>query len=630
MEKTTSFPSFIWHYTCVPGEIGIRRSKDLRAGLRKYLRPTNERKQMSTKTLRKRIALVAVSALTAGVISVVSAPVANAAAPTVEVLHLGTTASSTGVAVKSSTEVNNLRSLGLISNSAASVTAGATATGRILGTAALAFASDSATKVAISVSGGTIASAAVENGGAFNGDATAYATTTTGDQVSVEIRPTAGVTSMVVSAYTGAGVTTAAPTNGVLAGIFTFTVVSSSLAGAYDAGESSVYQQAAKAKGTACSGTSAFDTVASVGNGRVGCIWINPKDAYGTAVTAGSLTASATNGAKVAIGASPTGAEGYTASTSFASATSAANTYVSVVQGTANTGGSTVVTIAWQGVVIGTKTITFQGDIAKLTFVAANSKTVYKNGSTNAAADGGRLAIAYVATDALGQAVDLAAGPTISDATGAMTPAVLDNTNDGAIGLLQTAALGGGASAMTIASNSLFGAGTFRLKVTNAAGTDIKSDVINATVSGGAATFTATWNKASYASGEIAELTITAKDSGGRPVAQGVAFGTNAAITINTDGFGSLVTACDTLSTATVVGTDGSRVCKYAVKNIAGSYSYSVAVPTSTSQSAIAGTLKIAADASAVSNADVLKSIVALIASINKQIRALQKLILKR
>ena len=78
MERTTSFPNFIWHYTCVPGEIGIRGSKDSRAGLRKYLRPTNERKQMSTKTMKQRIALVAVSALTAGLFSVVSAPVANA------------------------------------------------------------------------------------------------------------------------------------------------------------------------------------------------------------------------------------------------------------------------------------------------------------------------------------------------------------------------------------------------------------------------------------------------------------------------------------------------------------------------------------------------------------------------
>jgi len=579
--------------------------------------------------MKQRIALVAVSALTAGLFSVVSTPAANAAAPSVETLHLGVTASSTGVAVKSSTEVNDMRSVGLISRSAASVTTGASATGNILGTAALAFNSDSATLVAISVSGGTIASAAVQTGGAFNGSATAYATTTTGDQVSVEIRPNAGVTSMVVSAYTGAGVTAAAPTNGVLAGIYTFTVVSSSLAGAYSAADSSVYQQAAQAKGTACTGTSAFDVVASVGNGRVGCIWINPKDAYGTAVSAGSLTASATNGAKVAIGQSPTGAEGYTASTSFASVTSNANTYVSVVQGTANTGGSTVVTIAWQGVVIGTKTITFQGDIAKLTFVAASSNTTYKNG---AVATDAKRGIVWSATDALGQVVDLvASNVSISDATGAMAPAVLDNAGgDGTSWLTQSPSTGFGAGTMTIAANALVGAGTYRLKVTNAAGTDIKSDVINAVVSGGAATFTAAWNKASYSPGEIAELTITAKDSGGRGLAQGIAFGTGAAITVNTDGLTSLSTTCDTLSTATVVGADGSRVCKFAVKNTAGAYAYSVAVPTSTSQSAVTGSVKIAESAGTVSNAQVLQSIVALIASINKQIQALQKLIFRR
>jgi len=42
---------------------------------------------MSTKTLRKRIALVAVSALTAGVLSVASAPVANAAAADLQAIN---------------------------------------------------------------------------------------------------------------------------------------------------------------------------------------------------------------------------------------------------------------------------------------------------------------------------------------------------------------------------------------------------------------------------------------------------------------------------------------------------------------------------------------------------------------
>ena len=59
---------------------GIRGSKDLRAEVMKYLISTNERKKMSLLTIRKRIALVAVTALTAGVLSVATSPVANAAA----------------------------------------------------------------------------------------------------------------------------------------------------------------------------------------------------------------------------------------------------------------------------------------------------------------------------------------------------------------------------------------------------------------------------------------------------------------------------------------------------------------------------------------------------------------------
>jgi len=45
---------------------------------------------MSSKTMKQRIALVAATALTAGFISVVSAPVANATVPTTATLHLAT------------------------------------------------------------------------------------------------------------------------------------------------------------------------------------------------------------------------------------------------------------------------------------------------------------------------------------------------------------------------------------------------------------------------------------------------------------------------------------------------------------------------------------------------------------
>ena len=84
---------------------------------------------------------------------------------------------------------------------------------------------------------------------------------------------------------------------------------------------------------------------------------------------------------------------------------------------------------------------------------------------------------------------------------------------------------------------------------------------------------------------------------------------------------------CSTSSTVT----DGVKTCKYAAGNTAGSYSWSVDLTTSpTNQSAIVGVNKVTDAVAGVSNADVLKSIVALIASINKQIQALQKLILKR
>jgi len=607
--------------------------------------------------MKQRIALVAVSALTAGVLSVVAAPAANATAgdTAADTLAIQITNSTTGAVVQTAGGGDTAadKSLGFIAVTSATgtnqVAVGTTAMGikaatvgtaNMLATGKLVVSASNGTTQAtdvlsISVSGGTLATVNSEAATAqptltYNGSSTAATmalNANSNNSMSAVVTPNSGVTSMTVSAYKGANVTSTAPTNGTLLGQWVITIVSSSLSGAYSAADSSVYQQAAVAKGTACSGTTAYDVVSSVGNGRVGCIWVNPKDAYGVAVTSGSLTASATNGAKVAIGASPTGAEGYTASKSYASATSAADTYVSVVQGTANTGGSTVVTIAWQGVTIGTKTITFQGDIAKLTFVAASSNTTYKNGAVATDAKNG---IVFTATDALGQVVDLAAGNvSISDATGAMTPAVLDVSTANSF-VTQTTATGVGSGTMTIAANALFGDGTYRLAVTNAAGTIIKSDVINAVVSGSAATFTASWDKASYSPGEIAVLTITAKDSGGRGLAQGIAFGTNALITVNTDGLSSLTVACDTLSTQTVKTAAGSRTCNYAVKNTAGSYAYSVAVPTSTSQSAVVGSVKITDSTGAVSNADVLKSIVALIASINKQIQALQALILKK
>jgi len=191
-------------------------------------------------------------------------------------------------------------------------------------------------------------------------------------------------------------------------------------------------------------------------------------------------------------------------------------------------------------------------------------------------------------------------------------------------GEYQTSAVGYGYTTMVVPSSILQGTGTYRLKLTNSAGTAIYSAVQTATVSHGTDSFSVSWDKASYASGEIATLTIKGKDVYGNPVATGVAL-TGLALSTNTAGLASVGTACS----ASSVFVEGARTCKFAVLNESGSYAYSVDLDTLTAQSASVGTVAVAA-AAGVTNADVLKAIVSLIASINKQIAALQKALLKK
>jgi hypothetical protein len=87
-------------------------------------------------------------------------------------------------------------------------------------------------------------------------------------------------------------------------------------------------------------------------------------------------------------------------------------------------------------------------------------------------------------------------------------------------------------------------------------------------------------------------------------------------------GGGSLTVA----SAANDVFTTGVRTYK-AQMTTAGTFNTVVSIAGGTTKSA---TAKYTVTDGGVSNAEVLKSIVALIASINKQIQALQKLILKR
>ena len=495
--------------------------------------------------------------------------------------------------------------MGLIAASAASVTGGATATGAILSVAKLAVSIRGTAATAMVLTGGKVNSS---TNGSVSSDITSVYVGA-GTVASSSISPTgAAGSTMVVAVYTGTNVTALTPTAGTLIGIWTLTVVASNASGVYSPTYSTVAVQPAIGKGVAPSSTLSYDSLSAVSNGNKANIYVALADAYGIPLSSGTISASATNGALIAFGS--TGVEGYTASTSY-DTTGTNGTYLNLVQAVANTAGSTTVTISHNGSVVGTKTISWTGDAASLT-VSADGDSIFAQG-TPAETDG----VLYIVKDAAGNAITWAGNVTVTAGTGSMMGANGTGTN-------MSAALGYGTLTMNVPSSDLYGAGTYQLKLTNAAGATIKSAATNATVAGDAYSFTAAWDKTAYTSGEIAVLTITLKDSKGNLVADGSTLGGTTAVNVNTGGLTLLSSTCGAGSA--IYG--GKKTCKFAVLNTAGSYAYSVAVPTGSLQSATLGSVAIGNGG--VSNADVLKAIVSLIASINKQIAALQKALLKK
>jgi len=612
---------------------------------------------MSTKTNFKRVALVAVAALGLGVLTSV-APASAAGDIAADTLHIGTTASTTGEGVASHT-LGSMKQSGWVSktstngtsaNSGYSLTGGIAGTGVVLAGAQIPANvggnAASGTGVSLVVTGGTLVSVTADtltgvptgsvtlfvNGASTIAVAAQSGTTVASLSTRVKISAAAGTTAT-IAAYSGTGITgTTSATNGTLVGIWTLTVAPASSSGIYSAADSSIFQQAAVTKGTTAGGNAgttvtSYDVTSRIDNGKVGVIYFALKDAFTAAVTTGTISATATNGATVNVVDSPAAADAYAATTAFDSLTNTDGVgFVVVNQPVANTAGSTTVTFTLSGEVLATKTINWNGDIASITYDAANSNNQFNNGAAETDAYGWS-GIVYVVKDAAGNALNMTTLPTLSTGTGALVGASLGTTQNTTSGVLQSAAVGYGTATMLVPTSTLNGAGTYKLKLSNSAGTSIYSAVINATVSnGGLNSFAAAWDKTSYAPGEIAVLTVTGKDVYGNSIADGTA-AAGLSLTVAgsaTAGFTSVGTACST-STAFSAGV---FKCKFAA-NTEGAWSYSVDVTTATPQSASVGALKITSGGG-VSNADVLKAIVSLIASINKQIAALQKALLKK
>ena len=340
---------------------------------------------MSKTTLRKRIALTAVAAIGAGLLSVVPVSTANAVnnvAPSASagnpaaangLLNIASKTSVTGKVSTNATVTSNT-SVGLVSVSdiAAGLQEGTTQTAVLLSTGTITVyttgAHTGATTVqVITVTGGTIA----ENTGAegVNSGSTVAMNTGGDSLLTVAVKPSSGATSMVIRSYHGNSSTyggtadtmgetatiataLAAPTLGTLTGQITVTIAASSASGVMDPAKSNLYTVNAATDSTDDGQTEDAPTQAIQNNGLIGCVNVQLKDSYGIGITsaAGLLTATATNGAVLAFAAADCAA-GLTAGSAFYTL-SPSDVVLSVAQPTAGAALSTTVTILYNNVVV--------------------------------------------------------------------------------------------------------------------------------------------------------------------------------------------------------------------------------------------------------------------------------------
>ena len=582
---------------------------------------------MSKKTIKQRIALVAALALGTGVLSVAPAS-ATAAVFTLEgasydfsatasstnygVCFVGTTA-ATGEAAAPNTPTQN-----------GTNTAEVTTAGQLTLTTNLSV--DAATdSVKFTVTGPATINAAPGTATlTYGADLKSLTATGTSGALTlptaVNIKPTAAGTIQVTITETDGDATTG-DLSQVLE-IITITARNSCLAGTPSVADSGVKWVLDGAKASVVAYADITNNDVSGANSAVnaGSLFLRYDlyDGNGTAVAdsvvTGTLTAEVSSGAIVSF-------EGATPSINTAYATDK-DGYWTVKQATEDTPWAGTITIKLNGTVVATKSGVIQGPAKTIEVSSIKNVAIAADGPAGRYlvkdSAGNELATAITGFDTFGDANAKvgAAGSSASSDTPSPGTADVRGTFD-----INCSGSKGG---------TLTG---IRLKYTNSALVSIYSAPFNV-VCGSAtvATYTASLDKASYVPGDIATLTITAKDPYANAVADTAVMGTSAAgegVSIS----GSNMTAV-TAPTNADTFTGGAKTYKFVVGSTEGSYNLVVDLDkwtTSTySQSAVVVPYVIKASTATVSNADVLKSIVALIASINKQIQALQKLILKR
>jgi len=574
---------------------------------------------MSNKTLLKRISLGAVTALGAGLLSVVSIAPAHAAAGDI----IAELTDATGVCSVVQSSAFLASNVGQPRSTLAAPATVTIAVGGTMGyskpTVADQWTTWSSNGVMTHATAGTLHSSYGVY--AFN----------SGGSTSTQTLTANAVGTFTIKSYNTAApysaVNTPAATS-VQASQLNITVVASCASTGYSATYSSIQVSGAY---NATPSNTAGDVLKYVAGDKA-YINIIGKNGYNAVLPSGTVwAAQATNGAKVSIGTSTAIDDTTTAdgTNSFAS-TSAAGTNISVRVGTAlATALSTTVTVTADGATVATKTIDFTAEAAKLVIV----KSLV--GSISA----GEGAFLYSLTDAAGNAVS----GSIAGVSTSYTSRITSVTNIKGASLIASDISPAAETINTVDAGSVFGTSAsstsvygvakfacsaststgsspITLRFTTSVGAVDVDTVANLSCAKGLDTYTVSTDKAAYRIGEIATITITAKDSSGAAVND---FTTLSDTAISAGG-GTMIKN----SVITDAFSGGVKTYQ-AQMTTAGTFNAVVTLSGTVTKAATTG-YSVSAATTEVTNAEVLKSIVALIASINKQIQALQKLILKR
>jgi hypothetical protein len=285
---------------------------------------------------------------------------------------------------------------------------------------------------------------------------------------------------------------------------------------------------------------------------------------------------------------------------------------------------TTTVTIKFNGVTLATKTLKFYGAAAS---IAVDEVTVGTSGGTGAALG----TFKFVVKDSAGNLLNTNVSPipVAASISGAAAGVTYGGIVSAAVGTAEsTAATGTKATGtFTCVAAGVGTSGSQDIQIGAQIGTAlVKSNTFTARCGSATVdTWSASMDKAVYSPGEIATLTISAKDLNGSIVGDTASIGTgwNQISVPGMTIIGSAITSAD-------VFTSGAKTYKFRVDQSEGSFVAQVGVQATVDDKVKTLQYSIKAASGTVTNAEVLKSIVSLIASINKQIQALQKLILRR